>query len=133
VHNVSDIIGGFLIAIIFTTPYVIKAIGMNNAFIAEIDGPPELDDEVVTSLDHQGYVLPVYSSTAGAATADAAAAQPQRPSVLSNGRPETDLISPTPAGPRAPVDTIGTATATRHQPNDAVVLEMGSSSSKQAL
>lgn len=37
VHNVSDVIGGFVLAIIFSTPFVIKAIGLHIAFRNQID------------------------------------------------------------------------------------------------
>jgi membrane-associated phospholipid phosphatase len=37
VHNISDVIGGFLLAIIFSTPYVVKAIGLHIAFRNQID------------------------------------------------------------------------------------------------
>eukprot|EP00878_Enallax_costatus_P000743 GHUV01000859.1.p1 GENE.GHUV01000859.1~~GHUV01000859.1.p1 ORF type:complete len:406 (+),score=47.39 GHUV01000859.1:224-1441(+) len=36
-HNVSDIIGGFVLAIFFVTPFVIKAIGLHIAFRNQID------------------------------------------------------------------------------------------------
>jgi hypothetical protein len=35
VHNIADIVGGFLVAIIFTTPFAIKAIGLHS-FIRHI-------------------------------------------------------------------------------------------------
>lgn len=38
VHNISDIIGGFILAIIFTTPYSIRAIGLHTCFREHIDG-----------------------------------------------------------------------------------------------
>lgn len=37
-HNISDIIGGFLLAIIFTTPYIIKAVGLHTALREHVDG-----------------------------------------------------------------------------------------------
>lgn len=40
VHNISDILGGFLVAIIFTTPFAIKAIGLHGCIKHLIDGPP---------------------------------------------------------------------------------------------
>lgn len=39
VHNISDILGGFLLAIIFTTPFAIKAIGLHGCIQMLIDGP----------------------------------------------------------------------------------------------
>jgi hypothetical protein len=39
VHNISDIIGGFVVAITFTTPFAIKAIGLHGCIKRLIDGP----------------------------------------------------------------------------------------------
>lgn len=40
VHNVDDILGGFLVAIIFTTPFTIKAIGLHGCLKHLIDDCP---------------------------------------------------------------------------------------------
>jgi hypothetical protein len=37
VHNISDVLGGFVLAIIFVTPFVVKAIGLHIAFRNQID------------------------------------------------------------------------------------------------
>lgn len=37
VHNISDILGGFVVAIIFTTPFAIKAIGLHSCIRHLID------------------------------------------------------------------------------------------------
>jgi hypothetical protein len=37
---VADIVGGFLVAIIFTTPFALKAIGLHHCISRAIDGPP---------------------------------------------------------------------------------------------
>jgi membrane-associated phospholipid phosphatase len=42
VHNISDIIGGFSLAIIFSTPFVVKAIGLHIAFRNQIDTGEEM-------------------------------------------------------------------------------------------
>ncbi|WIA33282.1 hypothetical protein OEZ86_006423 [Tetradesmus obliquus] len=37
-HSIADIIGGFVVAVIFTTPFVIKAVGLHTAMRNRIDG-----------------------------------------------------------------------------------------------
>lgn len=44
VHNISDILGGFLVAIIFTTPFAIKAIGLHSCIKRLIDDMPQNGD-----------------------------------------------------------------------------------------
>lgn len=39
-HNISDILGGFLVAIIFTTPFAVKAIGLHSCIKRLIDDAP---------------------------------------------------------------------------------------------
>lgn len=45
VHNISDILGGFLVAIIFTTPFAVKAIGLHSCIKHLIDDAPAEDTD----------------------------------------------------------------------------------------
>jgi hypothetical protein len=50
VHNVDDIMGGFLVGIIFTTPFTIKAIGLHGCLKHLIDDcPAAVDDKADAS------------------------------------------------------------------------------------
>jgi len=57
VHNISDILGGFLLAIIFTTPFAIKAIGLHTCVKRLIDGPRPADEAAPAKTS--GPILPV--------------------------------------------------------------------------
>lgn len=48
-HNISDILGGFLVAIIFTTPFAIKAIGLHTCINHLIDEDPAAGADAAAS------------------------------------------------------------------------------------
>lgn len=52
VHNISDILGGFLCAIIFTTPFAIKAIGLHACIKHLVDGPAASNTDKVGRPTH---------------------------------------------------------------------------------
>eukprot|EP00879_Flechtneria_rotunda_P000384 GHRR01000476.1.p1 GENE.GHRR01000476.1~~GHRR01000476.1.p1 ORF type:complete len:402 (+),score=52.39 GHRR01000476.1:347-1552(+) len=77
VHNISDIIGGFLLAIIFTAPYIIKAIGLQIAIRDHIDGNMDQDTTVLAPAGSSGMlpvINPAGTATTGAPPVSSAAA-----------------------------------------------------------
>jgi hypothetical protein len=65
VHNVDDIMGGFLVDIIFTTPFTIKAIGLHGYLKHLIDDCPAAGDHKAGGAGRTPAHLGVHRGTGG--------------------------------------------------------------------
>ncbi|KAF8067409.1 MCM5 [Scenedesmus sp. PABB004] len=110
-HHISDIVGGFLVAIIFSTPYAVKAIGLHVAMAERIDGAGGAagDAKLVAARDPArgggaapggaAAPCPPHSNARDAAHPPSRAAPAPRQSRAPAARPPPICAAPTPAAP----------------------------------
>lgn len=73
VHNISDILGGFLVAVIFTTPFAVKAIGLHTCIRQIIDDSSSSPVLPVAAVHDGGDGVVVNNGATATAPAAAAA------------------------------------------------------------